>query len=65
MDYTEDTTTFPDIENDEDKMVILSGSDVQKYFDVGQQPLRRPLKKIKPSSKEAIIRSIKTLFKMN
>ena len=65
MSFNDDATTFPHTENDENKMVILSGRDRQKYFDVGQQPLRRPLQKSKFTSKEAFVRGIKTLFKMN
>jgi hypothetical protein len=63
MVYGDDTTTFPHLDNDDDKMIFLSGRDVQKYFDGGEKPLRKPLNKKKPKSTEAIVRGFKNLFK--
>ncbi len=63
MVYGDDTTTFPHLDNDEDKMIFLSGKDVQRYFDGGEKPLRKPLsqKKLKPT--EVIVRGFMKLFK--
>ena len=63
MVYGDDTTTFPNPDNDEDKMMFLTGRDVQKYFEGDEKPLRKPLsrKKIKP--KDVIFGSFRSLFK--
>ena len=63
MVYGDDTTTFPHLDNDEDKMMFLSSRDVQKYFDGGEKPLRKPLSKKKPKVTEVIVRSFGNLFK--
>lgn len=63
MVYGDDTTTFPHSDNDEDKMIILSGRDVQKYFNTDDKPLRKPLNKKKSNPAEAIFRSCRNLFK--
>ena len=63
MVYGDDTTTFPHSDNDEDKMMFLSGRDVQKYFYGGEKPLQKPLNKKKSNPTEAIVRGFKDLFK--
>ena len=63
MDYSDDTTTVPHLDNDEDKMMFLSGRDVQKYFDADSKPLRKPLNMKKPDSTNAIVRRFKNVFK--
>ena len=63
MVYGDDTTTFPHVDSDEDKMMFLSGRDVQKYFDGGEKPLQKPLSRKKPKPTEVIVRGLKKLFK--
>jgi len=64
MVYSEDTTTILNMDDDDgdDKMVILSGREVQKYFDGGLDPLRKPLKKSKPGLVGACADQFKKLF---
>jgi len=63
MVYGDDTTTFPHLDDDEDKMIFLSGKDVQRYFDGGEKPMQKPLSRKKPNPLVALVRGFKGLFK--
>jgi len=62
MAYGDDTTTFPHLDNEDDKMMFLSSREVQKYFDSGDKPLRKLLSNRKPKLIEAIIRGFRNLL---
>ena len=63
MVYSDDTTTFPRFDNDEDKMMILSGKEVQKYFEGGEKTVQKLLGKKKPRPMEMIFRGFRRLMK--